>query len=86
MVHGYDPCRSIDPAPVKWKKGEISFEGVWQQVTMDVTHVHGCHFLAMIDCEPSRFTVWRELSKLALEAVVKQAEQVFYDWSKSFSG
>ena len=31
----------IDPAPVKWKKGEMSVATVWERVAMDITHFRG---------------------------------------------
>ena len=28
---------------------------------MDITHVNGCHYLKLINCEPTRFAVWRRV-------------------------
>ena len=44
-------CRSIDPAPVKWVRGELNVDE--HRVGMDVTHVNGCHYLTLIACGPT---------------------------------
>lgn len=62
-------CNSIDPAPVKWKKGHLSVADVWGRVAMDVTHYRGRHYLTLIDCGPSRFAIWRELGRQSAEEV-----------------
>ena len=72
-------CQSIDPAAVKWKKGSLEVEEVWQRVAMDITHVGARHYLTMIDCGPSRFAVWRELKSQTSNAVIDKLQQVFYD-------
>ena len=43
-------CQSIDPAPVKWARGELNVDEIWRRVGMDVTHVNGYHYLIVIDC------------------------------------
>ncbi|OUC41166.1 hypothetical protein D917_03593 [Trichinella nativa] len=55
-----EPCKSLDPAPGKWK-GSLEVEEVWQRVGMDITHVRGGPYLTLIDCRPSRFAVWQRL-------------------------
>ena len=50
-------CHSIDPAPVKWRKGSLDVDKVWQRVAMDITHYKGRSYLTLIDCGPSRFTI-----------------------------
>ena len=72
-------CQSIDPASVKWRKGSLGVERVWQRVAMDITHVGARHFLTVIDCGPSRFAVWREIRSQTSEAVIDKLQQVFYD-------
>ena len=72
-------CQSIDPAAVKWKKGSLEVEEVWQRVAMDITHVGARHYLTMIDCGPSRFAVWRELKSQTSNAVIDKLQQVFFD-------
>ena len=79
VVNDCSECQSIDPAPVKWKKGSLEVAQPWQRVAMDITHVGRRHFLTMIDCGPSRFAVWRELRAQTSEAVIDKLQQVFFD-------
>ena len=77
VVLACETCRSIDPAPVKWKKGELSVAAVWERVAMDITHFRGGAYLTLIDCGPSRFTIWRPLRLQTSAAVIDQLESVF---------
>ena len=61
IIKACKTCRSIDPAPVHWKKGKLSVESNWIRLAMDIAHHNGEHFLTLIDCSPSRFAVWRPL-------------------------
>ncbi|KAF0293263.1 hypothetical protein FJT64_008856 [Amphibalanus amphitrite] len=63
VVRGCDICRSIDPAPVRWRHGSLGVKETWQRVAMDVTHYQGRAYLSVIDCGPSRFCVWRQLRR-----------------------
>ena len=79
VVSACETCRSIDPAPVKWKAGDLSVESVWERVAMDMTHYRGETYLTLIDCGPSRFTIWRPLRLQTSAAVVDQLESVFWE-------
>ena len=61
QVHGFvancDLCQSVDPAPVRWQKGDVSVETVWHRLGMDINNYSGRHYLILIDCGPSRFAV-----------------------------
>ncbi|KFD59808.1 hypothetical protein M514_28000 [Trichuris suis] len=46
---------------------------------MDVTHFGGRPYLALIDCGPSRFAIWRPLRLHTSADVVGQLETVFYE-------
>ena len=72
IVADCQTCRSIDPAPVKWNKGHLAVDRVWQRVGMDITHYQGTSYLTLIDCGPSRFTLWRRLRLQTSESVIKQ--------------
>ena len=61
VVKACETCRSIDPAPIRWKKGELGVTDNWKRLAMDITHHNGENFLTIIDCGPSRFTIWRPL-------------------------
>ena len=58
VVKRCQTCQSIDPASVKWRKGKLGVGSTWSRLTMDMTHYGSQHFLTLIDCGPSRFTVW----------------------------
>lgn len=70
-------CQSIDPAPAKWSTGHLGVEGVWQRLGMDITHCRGRSYLTLIDCRPSRFTIWRPLRLQTSACVIEQLEDVF---------
>ena len=72
-------CQSIDPQSVKWRRGSLEVDRVWQRMAIDITHVGTRRFLTMIDCGPSRFAVWREIQSQTSEAVIDKLRQVFYD-------
>ena len=63
VVETCDTCRSIDPAPVRWRHGSLSVAVTWQRLAIDVTHYQGLDYLTVIDCGPSRFSVWRHLRR-----------------------
>ena len=77
VVQECNVCKSIDPAPVKWRKGDLSVRQVWQRVGMDITHCRGQHYLTLIDCGPSRFAIWRRLRLQTSECVMEQLENIF---------
>ena len=77
VVSGCQVCRSIDPAPVRWEEGHLSVPEVWQRLAMDITHVRGVPYLSMIDCGPSRFAIWRQLTRETAAAVIAHVNQVF---------
>ncbi|KRY48687.1 hypothetical protein T03_11308 [Trichinella britovi] len=79
VISGCEPCKSLDPAPGKWKRGSLEVEEVWQRVGMDITHVRGRPYLTLIDCRPSRFAVWRRLRVHCSANVIEQLEAVFYE-------
>ena len=77
VVRNCEVCKSIDPAPVKWQKGDLGVRKVWQRVGMDITHYRGQHYLTLIDCGPSRFAIWRRIRMQTSESVIEQLESVF---------
>ena len=79
VVEGCDTCRSIDPAPVRWRHGSLGVAATWQRIAIDVTHYHGQSYLSIIDCGPSRFCVWRQLRRPGAAEVVSHLEQLFLE-------
>ncbi|XP_043211053.1 uncharacterized protein LOC122375611 [Amphibalanus amphitrite] len=55
VVSHCDACRSIDPAPVKWKPGKLEVNESWTRLAIDVTHHQRSLYLSVVDCGPSRF-------------------------------
>ncbi|MEL6804156.1 MAG: DDE-type integrase/transposase/recombinase, partial [Bacteroidota bacterium] len=54
-------CHSIDPAPARHSPGKLSVEENWKRLAIDVTHYGQSCYLSLIDCGPSRFTIWRKV-------------------------
>jgi len=68
-----DSCNqylSIDPAPIQYQHGNLSVKSVWERLAIDVTHVNGRLFLSVIDCGPSRFTIWKPLKTESASEIV----------------
>lgn len=38
ILKNCEPCHSIDPAPVQWKKGSLNGKENWERLVMDITH------------------------------------------------
>lgn len=77
VIRNCRQCQSIDPAPVKWKEGKLSVKRVWQRLACDVTHYEGSLYLTLIDCGPSRFTIWKHLKNESSQAVCEQLRITF---------
>ena len=79
VVSACEECKSIDPAPLKWKHGCLSVEDGWHRLAVDVAHVGTSHYLTMVDCGPSRFCVWRKLHRQDSHCICEQLESVFFE-------
>ena len=77
VVAQCDVCRSIDPAPVKWRHGGLCVEETWSRLAIGITHHRGQLFLTVIDCGPSRFNMWRRLRRADTAHVVEELNQIF---------
>jgi len=72
-------CQRIDPAMREENlvsQGSLAVEGNWCRVAADVTHLGTRIYLSMVDCGPSRFAIWRELSSESAACIVAQFRQV----------
>ena len=76
-VQSCQRCRSIDPAPARHEAGSLSVNENWSRLAVDVTHYRGKAYLTMVDCGPSRFAVWRQLSSERAVEVVRVLEEIF---------
>lgn len=72
-------CKRIDPAPVRWERGDLWVQDNWARLATDITHHNGAVYLTIIDCGPSRFSVWRMLRSETAESVTRALEQVFHE-------
>ena len=79
VVQTCNTCSSIDPAPVHWKRGHLGVNETWSRVAMDFTHYRGMHYLTLIDCGPTRFSIWRQVRAQDSSTVVGVLEQIFYE-------
>lgn len=70
-------CSRVDPAPLRWEKGELSVEKNWDRLAGDVTHYLGHPYLTLVDCGPSRFAIWRKLSDESAHVVSEVVQSVF---------
>lgn len=76
-VRSCQACQAIDPAPVRWTRGSLGVDRVWQRLAVDVTHVGRTPYLTMVDCGPSRFAIWRQLRNEDGTSICRQLETVF---------
>ena len=79
VVKACKTCQSIDPVPVRWKKGKLSVKDNWNRLAMDITHHNGENFLTIIDCGPSRFAIWQPLCRQDAPTVIRQLKNVFLE-------
>ena len=79
VVCACEECKSIDPAPVKWKHGRLDVEDRWHRIAADVAHIGSAHYLTMVACGPSRFSIWRQLRRQDSHCVCEQLEAVFFE-------
>ena len=79
VVSSCQVCRSIDPAPERWRAGELAVKETWHRVGIDITHYASRSYLTMVDHGPSRFSIWRQLRLQTAACVVQQLESVFYE-------
>ncbi|QQP39915.1 Putative LOC101234602 [Caligus rogercresseyi] len=47
---------------------------------MDITHVNDRKYLTLIDCGPSRFAVWREVTRESEEEISKTRIKYLASW------
>ena len=79
VVSRCEVCRSIDPAPVRWRPGKLEVKMIWSRLGVDITHYRGRSYLSLVDCGPSRFALWRLLKMQTSAAVIEQLESVFLE-------
>ena len=72
-------CQRIDPAMRSENLvglGNLAVEGNWCRVACDTTHYNGTTYLSLVDCGPSRFSIWRRLPNETAANNVANLQQV----------
>ena len=77
MVRACERCQSTEPAPLHWKVGKLDVRNNWSRVGMDITHYENQYYLTLIDCGPSRFSIWHPLQHQNAASIIRQLESVF---------
>ena len=77
VVRSCEMCQSINPTPVHWKVRKLDVRDNWRTVGMDITHYEDQHYLTLIDCGPSRFSIWHPLQHQNAASIIRQLELVF---------
>jgi hypothetical protein len=70
-------CKEIDPAPVRYEKGSLEVDTVWDRVAFDVTHYGTQKFLTLIDCGPSRFAIWKLIRDEGERTITQLVSEIF---------
>ena len=76
---GCEACQRIDPAlrgENMVSAGDLTVDGNWCRVAVDVTHYGGQLYLSMVDCGPSRVAIWRRLQTESAMHIVAQLRSV----------
>ena len=68
-----------DPAPIAHELGKIQVQCDWKWLAVDVTHYRGQLYLLMMDCEPGRVTIWRELHAENAEEISQVINEIFLE-------
>lgn len=79
VVKACGRCSSIDPAPVRWTKGHLHVKNCWERVAIDTTHYDSDRYLTVIDCGPSRYTVWRKFNSESSAAIANILQGIFIE-------
>jgi hypothetical protein len=79
IVKSCEECQSIDPPPQVHERGNLSVTENWKRIAIDTTHHHQLPYLSIVDCGPSRFTIWRALTRETAETITTILEQLFLE-------
>ena len=74
-------CQSIDTALIHWEKRKLEMNRNWQRQGMDITQYGTRQFLMFTDCEPSCFSIWKQLARQDSASVIRQLEVEFFKHS-----
>ena len=71
VVRACERCQAIDLASVHWKVGKLDVHDNWRRMGMDVTHYEDQHYLTLIDCGPSRFSICHPLQHQNAASIIR---------------
>jgi len=77
MIKECNKCNSIDPSLKRVTHDSLSIQSNWERLALDHTHYNGITYLSMIDCGPSRFSVWKRVNSESAQDVIAQCQIVF---------
>lgn len=80
VISKCERCLSVDPTSIQWDEGHLSVENVWDRIAIDVTHFESERFLTVIDCGPSRFSIWRKVTSEASQVLTAELDQIFKEF------
>ena len=76
-VQTCEQCALISPHPIDLGEGHLDVQNTWDRIAADVTHVGANKFLTIIDCGPSRYTVWKRVHQEDAAVMADGLEEVF---------
>ena len=72
--------KSTDPSLITWPRGNLSVQSNWSRIAIDVIHFRSFCYLSLVDCGPSRYTVWRPLRNESAGEICSVFAQISRDF------
>lgn len=70
-------CLTIDPTTIKWDPGHLDCDQTWDRIAIDVTHYGTSKYMTIVDCGPSRFSIWRRIQSETKDQISKVLLEIF---------
>ena len=64
-------------ATVRTERGFLEVKENWRRLACDVTHYQNRRYLTMIDCGPSRFSIWKVIASESAQELSNVVEGIF---------
>ncbi|KAI0980168.1 hypothetical protein GJ496_005969 [Pomphorhynchus laevis] len=68
-----------DLSSICWETGHLEVLENWTRLALDITHYDNRPYMSLIDCGPSHFSVWKQLSNESSEFAAKAIEDIFFE-------
>ena len=65
------------PNPKRTERGFLEVKENWRRLACDVTHYQNRRYLTMIDCGPSRFSIWKVIASESAQELSNVVEGIF---------